>query len=245
MPLMLHGAWCELRLAAPSTRPALMRRRRRRRRYAPPAGGVRVALLRGTVADAAGNVSCEGEALLGDVLSQAAAAHNWGDASGGRGLVIVQVARLLPPGQLLPPGRVHIPGVLVDRLVLAPPAAHQQSFADAAADPSLCSSYELGAPSSPSPSSSSSQQHAMPLLRRLIAHRAMRAINRPNLLVNLGVGLPEGVAQMIASHGHQDQAARSAVLSTEAGLFGGTPQGGLRFGASRGHSAMVRAGAGG
>jgi propionate CoA-transferase len=153
---------------------------------------------------------------------------------------------------------VHIPGVLVDRLVLAPPAAHQQSFAAAEADPSLCSAYDdlRSSTSSTSgtgkPGSSSGggggEQEAAPPLRRLISHRAMLAISRPGMLVNLGVGLPEGVAQAVASHGGGCEAASSAVLSTEAGLFGGTPQGGLRFGASRGHSAMVggagRAGAG-
>ncbi len=189
--------------------------------------------------------------MLGDGLCQAAAAKNWRQevaaagqqqeqqaaAAGGsgRGLVIVQVCRVLPKGQLLPPGRVTIPGVLVDHIVLAPPPLHQQTFADPAADLALTSSYTHAA----QPSQQQAAQQKLPTIRRIISHRAMMAISGPNMLVNLGVGLPEGVAELIASHGHQNPAACSAVLSTEAGLFGGMPQGGLRFGSSSGHAAMV------
>jgi propionate CoA-transferase len=70
------------------------------------APSINVALIRGTTADPAGNVT----------------AHN------ANGLVIVQVERIAAAGSL-DPRRVIVPGVLVDCVVLAPPEAHHQTYA--------------------------------------------------------------------------------------------------------------------
>ncbi|MCA8931439.1 MAG: 3-oxoacid CoA-transferase, partial [Rhodospirillaceae bacterium] len=81
-----------------------------------------VALLRGTTADAAGNVTMEHEALFLEVQAVATAVHNSG------GVVIVQVARLAENGSLHP-RLVKIPGVMVDCVVVGEPEDHWQTFA--------------------------------------------------------------------------------------------------------------------
>lgn len=74
---------------------------------AQPPKSIDVALLRGTTADLAGNVSFEREALYLDQLLQAMAARNSG------GLVVVQVERVVERHSL-PSRAVHLHASLVD-----------------------------------------------------------------------------------------------------------------------------------
>lgn len=66
----------------------------------------------------------------------------------------------------------------------------------------------------------------MPLdIRKMIARRAFFGL-KPNTIVNLGIGLPEGVASVAAEEGMLEY----ITLSTEPGVFGGLPASGHNFG---------------
>ena len=202
--------------------------------YTPPPA-IHVALLRGSTADTDGNVAFDREALPLDALTQAAAAHNSG------GCVIVQVGRVVPAGSL-PPRAVIIPGVLVDRVVVVPgppaPLAFGQADPGPAAVAALCGGVGRGEGGGPAP-------HALPTgVRRIVARRAMLALGalcRPGALVNVGVGMAEGVAACVGSPlaDADIPAALPLVLSTEAGTIGGAPAGGRLFGASAGAAAHL------
>ncbi len=82
-----------------------------------------IALIRGTFADTAGNVTMHKEAATLEILSIAQATKN----SGGK--VIVQVERVVEKGSL-DPKLVKIPGILVDSIVISTPEQHMQTFGE-------------------------------------------------------------------------------------------------------------------
>jgi propionate CoA-transferase len=170
-----------------------------------------VAFLRGTSADPDGNVSMEKEALTLEALEIAIAVHNKG------GLVIVQVERLAASGSLKPRD-VKVPGILVDCVVVATsPERHTQSWGTAY-NPAM--SGELRQPLS----------EIAPIaldVRKVIARRAAMEL-RVNAVVNLGIGVPEGVAAVAAEEGVLDY----LTLTAEPGVIGGMPAGGLDFGSA-------------
>ncbi len=176
-----------------------------------------VALIRGTTADAAGNVSFEHEILTIDGLAMATAVHNSG------GTVIVQVERLAAQGALNPRA-VKIPGILVDYVVVAPPENHQQTYATAY---SAAFSGELKVDLPP--------RRALALdERKIIARRAAMELV-PFDVINLGIGVPEGVAAVANEEGILDD----LTMTVEPGIIGGMPTGGLDFGASINAEAVI------
>jgi len=176
-----------------------------------------VCLLRGTTADPQGNTTSEREALELDVTSIAMAAHN------SDGVVIVQVERIAQTGSLAPK-RVLIPGALVDCIVKSKPENHHQTFGTPYEH---AFSGEMRVPLEEVP--------PMPLdERKIMARRAVMELPIGGV-VNLGIGIPEGVASVAAEEGLLDQ----VTLSAEAGTIGGMPQGGLDFGASLNPDAII------
>jgi len=176
-----------------------------------PAFGVDVALIRATTADTEGNLSLEREALTTDMLAMAQAAKNSG------GIVIAQVERITDRHRM-PPQMVRVPGILVDAVVIAEPANHPQTFA-VDYDPSFTGEV-VCPPRRP--------RNAMVLdARTVIARRAARYL-RWNAIVNLGIGMPEGVAQVAEEEGVLDL----ITLTVEPGAVGGRPASGLSFGAA-------------
>ena len=178
---------------------------------------IHVAILRGTTADIDGNISMEKEALFLESLAIALAAHNSG------GIVIVQVERIAERNSL-PAKNVKIPGVLVDCIVVAEPEHHWQTFVERY-NPAF--SGEIRAPMQSIP--------PMPMdERKLIARRAAFEL-KPNSVVNLGIGMPEG----IASVANEEKILEFLTLTAEPGIIGGLPAGGLNFGAAVNAQAII------
>jgi propionate CoA-transferase len=177
---------------------------------------IHVGLIRATAADPHGNLIMDDEALIGDVLAIAQAVRNSG------GMVIAQVARLL--GRSAQPHSVRVPGMLVDRIVVADPADHAQTFAEQDNPDYYSPAPALVPPPSPLPDDE----------RRIIASRACDEL-MPGAIANLGIGMPEGIAAIAAERGLLG----SVTLTVESGAIGGMPAGGLSFGAARFPHAII------
>ena len=172
-----------------------------------------VALIRGTTADKNGNVTMEKEAVTAEMLSAAQAAKN----SGGK--VIVQVERVVEAGTL-DPKQVVIPGIFIDAVVVASePKFHMQTFSV-----DFNPAY-IGKDGEMPP-----KGDELSLERRIISKRAAKEL-MPGAIINLGIGMPEGVAQ-VAEKG-------SYTITVEAGPIGGTPAGGVDFGCSSNPEAII------
>jgi acyl CoA:acetate/3-ketoacid CoA transferase len=154
---------------------------------------VDVAILRGSLADAGGNVSFVEEGAELDALVLATAAHNCG------GIVLVQVRARVERGTL-PARQVRLPGVLVDAVVAV--AAQAQSHASVF-DPALAGTLPRNAmPAAEAPPAPPGAAWE----RQIIGARAARFL-RPDAIVSFGFGIPDEVATIAARdprlHCHQ------------------------------------------
>jgi propionate CoA-transferase len=178
---------------------------------------INVAILRGTTADPAGNITMEREALTLDNLAMAMAAKNSG------GFVIVQVERIAAANSLNP-REVQIPGILVDCVVVADPENHVQTYG------TVYSHAFSGRQRVP-------MDRVEPLAldeRKVIARRCAFELP-PGGVVNLGIGMPEGVAAVAI----EEHMLKYLTLTAEPGIIGGMPQGGLNFGTALNPDAVI------
>ena len=178
---------------------------------------INIALLRGTTADTDGNITMEKEALVLESLAIATAAKNSG------GFVIVQVERIAEKGTLSSRD-VKIPGIMVDCVVQSKPENHHQTFAEIY-NPSYSGEIRMPMQSLPPMEMGN---------RKIIARRAAFELNA-NDIVNLGIGMPEGVSQVA----NEEKILNFLTLTAEPGVIGGLPAGGLNFGAAINTEALI------
>jgi propionate CoA-transferase len=178
---------------------------------------INVALIRGTTADPDGNITTERESLALENLALAIAARNSG------GIVLAQVERAAAEGSL-DARDVRVPGVLVDCVVVAEPEHHMQTYGTQY-NPAF--SGEVRVP----------LQALAPLEmseRKIIARRAALELE-PNSVINVGIGIPDGVARVASEERIQDL----ITLTVDPGVMGGVPMGGLDFGVAVNYQAVI------
>lgn len=178
---------------------------------------VNVAVIRATTADEHGNLSAEEEAMTAEALPMAQAARNTG------GIVIAQV-KYLANAHSLHPKDVIVPGVLVDYVVVAQPENHMQTITTGY-NPALAGNLRIPLASIPPMKFSE---------RKIIARRAAMEL-APDIIVNLGIGVPDGIASVAAEEG----VAERFTLTTELGTYGGIPAAGGDFGAAYNAEAII------
>ena len=179
---------------------------------------IHAAFLRGTTADPAGNITMEREALYLDNLSIAMAAKNSG------GFVAAQVERIAARNSL-DSRKVHVPRVMVDCIVQSEPENHFQTYATQY-NPAY--SGEI----------TTELNNITPLRlddRKIIARRAAFELPMGGI-VNLGIGMPEGVSSVA----QEENILEYITLTAEPGVIGGMPQAGLNFGAAINTDAIIQ-----
>jgi propionate CoA-transferase len=167
-----------------------------------------VCIVRGTSADEDGNISVEQEGLDLHLLAAAQATYNSG------GVVIAQVKRIVPKGTVNP-RFVLVPAHMVTAVVVDP---NQWQTVECEYNPSLCGEVRASLDAMPSLDFG---------IRKFIARRAALEL-KPNAVVNLGIGVTDGIANIAAEEGIIDD----FVFSIEMGVVGGVPAKGLIFGAA-------------
>ncbi|MGN0404573.1 MAG: acyl CoA:acetate/3-ketoacid CoA transferase [Bariatricus sp.] len=168
---------------------------------------VDVAIIRATTADEDGNLTFEQEGIIPECLSAAQAAKNSG------GIVIAQVKRAVQKGTLSPLN-IRVPGILVDAVVIDP-GQRQSMLTDY--DPAFSGECRMLLEQKLNPMDLTE--------RKVIARRAAMEIKKDSV-VNLGFGMPAGVASVINEEGGEDY----MKLSVEQGITGGIPSSGSNFG---------------
>jgi len=168
-----------------------------------PAPKVDVAIIRGSIADEDGYISCEEESNILAVADIAMAAH----ASGG--IVIAQVDRVVKRGTL-DPQLVRIPAALIDVVVIAPRS-------EAPVSPGL-------APLSGREPSMSGRERGVDDNVQLVTATASRMILRRAALelregdvLNLGAGVPTHLPRVLYEAG----VLKRVTVTNEHGVFGG------------------------
>jgi propionate CoA-transferase len=176
-----------------------------------------VAVIQGSIADTAGNITMENEPSNLEMLATAQAAYNSG------GIVIAQVKRVVRAGEL-EARSVQIPGFLVSAVVVNP---GQWQTCEGENNIGFSGRYRI-------------PLDGMPPLefgaRKWIARRAAMEL-RPGAIVNLGFGIADGVANIAAEEGLIGK----FTFCIEQGLIGGIPAKGDIFGACLNPDALIDA----
>ena len=170
------------------------------------------AILRGTLSDEDGNISLEKEALTLESLGLAMATRN----SGGK--IAVQVEKKVKNGSINPK-LVGIPSIFVDYVVVCSDAKyHHQTFGTEYDETFVNISILVN---------DLKKKSALDE-RKIIARRCAMFLSKDDKILNYGVGMPEGIAEVLKDRNQE----HLFTPTVEPGAIGGTPAGGLSFGAS-------------
>jgi len=174
-----------------------------------------VAIIRATSADERGNLSYEHEGAYLGGLDQALAARNRG------GIVIAQVKRRVQAGSLKPQA-VHVPGVLVDYVVVTP---EQMQTTQTAYDPAI--SGEIFRPI---------DSFSVPAfdVSKAIARRVAMELAHGQA-VNIGFGVSANVPRILLEEGLHG----AVTWVIEQGAIGGVPLLDFAFGCASNADAIV------
>ena len=180
---------------------------------------VDVALIRGTTADENGNLSMEKESIMTEALLLAQGVRNNG------GIVIAQAEYLAKRGSLHPK-HVIVPGICVDYVVIATKPESQWQTEGCYFNPAFNGDVRVPLSSVPE----------LPLDdTKIIARRAAMQLY-PNIVVNLGIGVPSSVANIAVEENCSDL----MTLTTETGAIGGVPASRPHFGNAYNPEAVIR-----
>ncbi len=178
-----------------------------------------VAFIKGSYCDKQGNIAFDDEPTVADALVLAQAVHNNG------GKVIVQVEKVQDTS--IRPWNVIVPASIVDIIAICPNQTQIASrpgyipIISGERKPSLQELEEL--------TYGSVRGGQKELVRTVIAQRAVKEL-KENDIINIGIGMPEGVAVEAAKLDLLDK----VCLTVETGSLGGLPSSGELFGASAG-----------
>jgi len=186
------------------------------------------AFIRGTTADEMGNITMEKEGIYGTVLAIAQATK----ARPNPGIVIAQVEREARYGSLYPK-EIHVPGPLIDYVVISPPEYHWQS-GTIKYDPRI--SGRIIPPMKPGTVPKLEMNDRKVIARRITLEmtRLIKDKGGP-IIVNLGIGIPTLVANIVAEEGIND----FLITTVESGPWGGIALMSEDFGVSIGPFAII------
>ncbi|MFR5857049.1 MAG: acyl CoA:acetate/3-ketoacid CoA transferase [Bacilli bacterium] len=170
-----------------------------------------VAIIKATYADEDGNLSLEHEALIGEQYNMAIAAHN------SKGIVIAQVEKIVPKGSLKARNAI-IHSSYVDYVLVSEPELTLGDYNMPIYRPEIVGDIKI-----PLEEVKINELNS----RKICGRRAALEIKKGNV-INLGVGMPDTVANIAAEEGFADK----IFLSVETGPIGGVPIGGVAFGGS-------------
>lgn len=173
------------------------------------------AFVRGSYADKEGNVSMRREGAMVDAFVMSQAAKN----SGGK--VFCQVAEIAGH---IPAPDVRLPSIMTDCIIPVSDMRYHMQSAETVYNPAY--SGEIPA---------AGRQYA-PVTnpeRRIILNRCLKELI-PGAVINLGIGMPEGIAALAAERQLDDY-----TLTVDVGIIGGTPAGGRDFGSTVNPSAIL------
>ncbi|MEQ9812802.1 MAG: acyl CoA:acetate/3-ketoacid CoA transferase [Azospirillaceae bacterium] len=174
-----------------------------------------VAIIRATTADERGNLSFEHEGAYLGPLDQALAVRNNG------GVVIAQVKRVAKSGTIRPQA-VHVPGVLVDHVVVAP---EQMQTTGTAYDPAIS-----GEVFRPMDSFSLPEWNVGKVIARRVAMELAGGT-----AVNIGFGISANVPRILMEEGLHG----AVTWVIEQGAVGGVPLLDFKFGCAANAEAIV------